>query len=75
MKFPEKRLQVMPEVVICLRFAWWFVPYLKALALMCLLMGTEPDYEKVARMAQRALRVRVNNMRWLSSKAWLRRYG
>lgn len=75
MAFPEKRVEVMPGMVIHLRFAWWFLPYVHTLAMLCRLMGTQPDLEKVQRVAQAAIRVKVNNLRWRSMAAWRRRYG
>lgn len=75
MLFPEKRVEVMPGLVIRLRFAWWFAPYVHTLAMLCNLMGTEPNIERVQAVARRAIQVRIRNTRWFSMKAWLRRYG
>lgn len=44
-------------ITIRITVAWWFAPYVHALALVCAVMGTEPDWRKLERMCCRALRV------------------
>ena len=38
--------------------AWWFWPYMEALALFAFLTGAEPDEAKIDAITERALRVR-----------------
>lgn len=39
--------------------AWWLKPYLYGVAFMCALTGREFDEDKVNRMINRALRLRI----------------
>ena len=47
------------EVKIKIGFAWWLRPWLFGLEIACRLTGGEPDWQKVDRMVNRALRLRV----------------
>jgi hypothetical protein len=38
---------------VSVTFRWWVAPYCKALEFFCLLMGTEPDPDKLADLLTR----------------------
>lgn len=40
------------------RFSWWLWPYLNTLLFVCMVMGTEPDIEKLERIICRAMTLR-----------------
>lgn len=50
----------MARLVIRIRFAWWLSPWLHGLTFMCLLMQREPDWKKVNKMVESALRLTVD---------------
>jgi hypothetical protein len=39
--------------------SWWVKPYLWALATACLIMGTQPDTEKLKRKILKGVRIRI----------------
>lgn len=45
--------------IVTIHFAWWFRPYVSMLITFCVLMQREPDWEKLQRVIQRSMRVRV----------------
>lgn len=47
------------SVTVSVRFAWWLRPYLAALGFFCAMHGTLPDWNKLERVVQRAVRVKV----------------
>lgn len=47
------------EITMKIKFAWWLKPYLYALAVIHAVRGTEPEWEKITRVCERAMRVRV----------------
>lgn len=36
-----------PTLTVRARLRWWVYPYLHAMAIFCVLMGTRPDFMKV----------------------------
>ena len=40
-----------------IRLAWWFVPYVNTLSVMCKVFGTEPDWNKLDKIIRRAIKV------------------
>jgi hypothetical protein len=48
------------QLTVTVRLAWWLRPYLFGVALTSTLMGVEPDWDKVTRVIDRALRYRFN---------------
>lgn len=44
-------------LTLSVRFAWWVNPYLYGVRLCCILTGLEPDYERVARVVERGVRI------------------
>lgn len=47
------------SLLVHVRVAWWFTPYLYALCFFCALKRKEPDWVKLARVIDRALKVEV----------------
>lgn len=47
------------ELEIRIRYAWWVDPYLWLLETFCDVMGTEPDYEKVAKFIMHGAKVEL----------------
>ncbi|MDV5861385.1 hypothetical protein QM298_10745 [Pseudomonas mendocina] len=41
-------------------FAWWWRPYVYGVAMTCWLTGLEPDWQKVYRMADKAIRIKID---------------
>ncbi len=48
------------QITAHVHVAWWLKPWLHCLALTCAVMQTEPDWNKVMRMIDRALSVRFS---------------
>lgn len=46
-------------VMIELRWAWWFMPYIKTLIFFCQITGGYPDTEKLERIVARAAKTRI----------------
>jgi hypothetical protein len=46
------------SITLEVRLAWWFWPYFETLIALCLVLGTEPDPDKLERMIVRAIKVR-----------------
>ena len=51
----------MAKIVLTLsvRFAWWVLPYLYGMRLCCMLTGAEPDFQRVARVVERGMRIKT----------------
>jgi len=51
----------MEKVVLTLivRSAWWVLPYLYGIRLRCMLTGAEPNYQRVARVVERGMRIKT----------------
>jgi hypothetical protein len=47
------------EVVLHVGFAWWLRPYLAMLVFFCVLTRAEPDWVKLNRVINRAIRIRL----------------
>jgi hypothetical protein len=47
------------EFEIRIRYSWWVNPYLWLLESFCYVMGTEPDYEKVAEFIMHGAKVEL----------------
>jgi hypothetical protein len=47
------------SVEITVKLAWWLKPYLYGVVMTAVLMGLEPDWDKVQRTVMRAMRVRI----------------
>lgn len=45
--------------VITVTFAWWWRPYACGLLLTSWLTGLEPDWTKVYRMSDKAIRIKI----------------
>lgn len=43
-------------------FAWWLQPYLHVLVFFCLLMDTEPNWDKLNVMVKKATKVKVGQI-------------
>ena len=48
----------MMQIYVRVTLAWWWIPYCKTLVFFAYLLQCEPDYEKLERMAHRAVRVK-----------------
>lgn len=46
-------------LVVHVRVAWWLSPYLHALCFFCAISRREPDWEKLNRVIERALKLKV----------------
>lgn len=42
-----------------IRYAWWVFPYLYGVRLWCMLMGCEPNYQRVARVVERGIYIKA----------------
>lgn len=51
----------MAKIVLTLsvRFAWRVLPYLYGTRLCCMLTGAEPDFQRVARVVERGMRIKT----------------
>lgn len=47
------------NLTLSIRFAWWLDPYLRLLTFFAVASRREPDWQKLGRMIERALIVRV----------------
>lgn len=47
------------KITMHLSFAWWLRPYLRVLAICCVLAGSMPDHEKLEAKVKRAMRITV----------------
>jgi len=50
---------VIEELKLKVTMAWWFRPYVLGLAFMSAITGREPDWSRVQRWIDRAVRVEV----------------
>lgn len=48
------------EIRASVRFAWWVKPYLNACVLFAWLTGMEPDYDKVAAMISKGIKLNLS---------------
>ena len=46
-------------LTLSVRFAWWVFPYLCGVRLRSLLTGREPNYQRVARIVERGMRIKT----------------
>lgn len=44
------------EIVVVIKYPWWFGIYMKALILFCFVFGTEPDWDKFENFARRHIK-------------------
>ena len=44
---------------VTVHVAWWLRPYLQTLVFFCIMMRSEPDQERLARVIRRALSVKA----------------
>lgn len=49
------------EINVHVCVAWWLIPYLKVVRLLCECMGTEPDMHRINRVVNRAIRTRIDH--------------
>lgn len=49
----------MPVITFEVKLAWWVMPYVHTLALLCAVFDRRPDYNKLAGVIARGLRFRV----------------
>ena len=47
------------KIKLDVSFAWWLKPYLFAITVVAVLTRSEPDWGKLRRMIERAMRIRV----------------
>ncbi|MFM0256087.1 hypothetical protein [Paraburkholderia sediminicola] len=47
------------QIKLSVTFAWWLKPYLRVLAICCILSGNVPDPAKLQAQIKRAMRVIV----------------
>ncbi|PQV50983.1 hypothetical protein [Paraburkholderia sp. BL21I4N1] len=47
------------QIKLSVSFAWWLNPYLRVLAICCILSGNAPDRAKLEAKIKRAMRVVV----------------
>lgn len=45
-------------VTLYATFEWWFYPYLYTLAFLCRVFNAQPNMERVARIVERAIRIK-----------------
>ena len=47
------------KLTVKVKVAWWLRPYLSVLSFFCLLTGAEPNWAKLSRVVDRAVKLRV----------------
>lgn len=47
------------SVTVVVKWAWWWPLYIHGLATVCAITGGQPDWAKVQRVCQRAMRVHL----------------
>ena len=48
-----------PKLTLKVTFAWWLQPYMRALVFFAVITRSEPDWDKLGRVINRAMRIRV----------------
>lgn len=49
------------NLTLVVKFKWWVMPYIKTLILFCRMTNQEPDWEKLEKIINHAIKVRVKN--------------
>lgn len=57
----EKTADGRDIITVEIHIAWWYQPYVDMLVFFCNLMGAEPDWDKLERLLQRAVRIKEVN--------------
>lgn len=48
----------MATMTIRISLAWWVTPYLRTLAFLCWMLGTEPDMERVGYWVGKGIKIK-----------------